>query len=260
MTRDTGDNAEEMKRLRGERVRELFHRLRSDGDLACRDQLIAMHIGLVEYLARRFSNRGEPFEDLLQVGFVGLIKAIDRYDLDRGVEFATYATPTIIGEIKRYFRDRSWTIRVPRRLQARDAQMSQAVERLAQQLKRTPTIQEIADYMGISEEEAVEVLESSHMSNYLSLDGMGAEDASDKSFSLLEQLGEEDREFFLSEHRATISQMVGRLDPREQRILFMRFFQGMTQMEIAREIGISQMHVSRLLTRILQKMREALGE
>jgi RNA polymerase sigma-B factor len=253
------EEAQRQRRLRRERVRELFERLRATQDISCRDELIAMHIGLVEYLARRFSNRGEPYEDLLQVGFVGLIKAIDRYDLERGVEFTTYATPTIIGEIKRYFRDRSWTIRVPRRLQTRDAQLSQAVELLAQQLKRTPTIQEIADYMGISEEETVEVLESSHTANYISLDGANSDDA-DKGFSLLEQLGEEDREFFLSEHRAAISQMVGCLDPREQRILFMRFFQGMTQMEIARELGISQMHVSRLLTRILLKMREALGE
>lgn len=260
MANRNGDKAGGAERPRKERVRELFEKLRREPDMRCRDELISMHIGLVEYLARRFANRGEPYEDLLQVGFIGLIKAIDRYDLDRGVEFTTYATPTIIGEIKRYFRDKSWAIRVPRRLQAKDYELSQAAEKLSQQLKRTPTLQEIAAHMGISEEEVVEVLESAHVSNYVSLDGLTNEDPFGKGFSLLEHLGSEDYDFFLSEHRAAISQYISRLDQREQRILFMRFFQGMTQVEIARELGISQMHVSRLLGRILQKLREAVGE
>ncbi len=260
MARQADNASGKRGRPRKERVRELFEKLRSEPDNRYRDELIAMHIGLVEYLARRFANRGEPFEDLLQVGFIGLIKAIDRYDLGRGVEFTTYATPTIIGEIKRYFRDKSWAIRLPRRLQTLDYELSQSVERLSQQLKRNPTMQEIAAHMGISEEEVVEVLGSSYASNYISLDGMASDDSYDRDFSLLEHLGEEDYDFFLSEHRASVSRLISELDTREQRILFMRFFQGMTQVEIARELGISQMHVSRLLGRILQKLREAMSE
>jgi RNA polymerase sigma-B factor len=239
-----------------ERVRELFIRLREHPDQETRDELIALHIHLVEYLARRFVNRGEPFEDLLQVGFIGLIKAIDRYDIDRGVEFTTYATPTIIGEIKRYFRDKGWAIRIPRRLQMKDLELNHAVEFLTHELKRTPTLQEIAAQMHLSEEEVVEVLESSHISDCVSLDNLVPDSGTERGFSLLEHIGVEDSEFFLTEYRATISRLLDQLDEREQKIIYMRFFQGLTQVEIARELGISQMHVSRLLGKILHKLRE----
>jgi RNA polymerase sigma-B factor len=237
-------------------VRELFIELRRNPDIRCRDEIISLHINLVEYLARKFINRGEPFDDLLQVGFIGLIKAIDRFDLDRGVEFTTYATPTIIGEIKRHFRDKGWAVRVPRRLQMKDMELSRQVEFLNQELKRVPTLHEIAEQMGMSDEEVVEVLESSHASDYVSLDGLGSDSGSDRGFSLIEHIGSEDGEYSLTESRATISRLLEHLDEREQQIVYMRFFQGMTQVEIARELGISQMHVSRLLNRILQRLRE----
>jgi RNA polymerase sigma-B factor len=241
---------------RKERVRELFSEMRRDPDVHHRDEIISLHINLVEYLARKFINRGEPFDDLLQVGFIGLIKAIDRFDLDRGVEFTTYATPTIIGEIKRHFRDKGWAVRVPRRLQMKDMELSRQVEFLNQELKRVPTLREIAEQMCMTEEEVVEVLESSHASDYISLDGLSSDSGSDRGFSLIEHIGAEDGEYSLTESRATITRLLNHLDNREQQIVYMRFFQGMTQVEIARELGISQMHVSRLLNRILQKLRE----
>lgn len=242
---------------RKERVRGLFIELRSNPDNRYRDEIISLHINLVEYLARKFINRGEPLDDLLQVGFIGLIKAIDRFDLDRGVEFTTYATPTIIGEIKRHFRDKGWAIRIPRRLQMKDMELNRAVEHLSQELKRVPTLQEIAEQMGLSEEEVVEVLESSHASNYISLDGLGLDSSSEPGFSLIEHLGSVDGEFSVTEDRATISRLLEHLDEREQRIVYMRFFQGLTQVEIASELGISQMHVSRLLNKILHRLRDA---
>lgn len=251
-----GKRSSQDYQARKERVRELFAELRRNPDNRLRDEIISLHINLVEYLARRFVNRGEPFDDLLQVGFIGLIKAIDRFDLDRGVEFTTYATPTIIGEIKRHFRDKGWAVRVPRRLQMKDIELSRTVEFLSHQLKRAPTLQEIAAQMGMSEEEVVEVLESSHASDYVSLDGLGSDSASDRGFSLIDHIGEEDGEYSQTEYRATNSLLLSRLDEREQRIVYMRFFRGMTQVEIARELGISQMHVSRLLSRTLMRLRE----
>ncbi|MDI6874414.1 MAG: SigB/SigF/SigG family RNA polymerase sigma factor [Actinomycetota bacterium] len=247
---------EERRRERREKVRELFEELRRTGDPRIRDQLIAHNIHLVEYLARKFANRGEPLEDLLQVGFIGLIKAIDRYDLDRGVEFSTYATPTIVGELKRYFRDKGWAIRIPRRLQMRDLELNQAVDHLTQELHRAPTLQEVAEHLEISLEEVVEIMESSYAANYLSLDNIFyTNEGEDRGFSLLDYLGGEDDDFSLAEDRDTLAKLISRLSDREQKVIYMRFFRGMTQMEIARELNISQMHVSRLLRKILDKLR-----
>lgn len=246
---------EERRQERRERIRELFEQLRRTGDPRIRDQLIALNIHLVEYLARKFANRGEPLEDLLQVGYIGLIKAIDRYDLDRGVEFSTYATPTIVGELKRYFRDKGWAIRIPRRLQMRDLELNQAVDQLTQELHRSPTLREVAEHLEISLEEVVEIMESSYATNYLSLDNIYTNEGEDRGFSLLDYLGGEDDDFSLAEDRDALAKLISRLSEREQRVIYMRFFRGMTQMEIARELNISQMHVSRLLRKILDKLR-----
>lgn len=246
---------EERRQERRERIRELFEQLRRTGDPRIRDQLIALNIHLVEYLARKFANRGEPLEDLLQVGYIGLIKAIDRYDLDRGVEFSTYATPTIVGELKRYFRDKGWAIRIPRRLQMRDLELNQAVDQLTQELHRSPTLREVAEHLEMSLEEVVEIMESSYATNYLSLDNIYTTEGEDRGFSLLDYLGGEDDDFSLAEDRDTLAKLISRLSDREQKVIYMRFFRGMTQMEIARELNISQMHVSRLLRNILDKLR-----
>ena len=250
MRRDE-DRREERRR----RIKELFQVLRETGDHAVRDELISLNIHLVEYLSRKFLNRGEPLEDLLQVGYIGLIKAIDRYDLDRGVEFSTYATPTIVGELKRYFRDKGWAIRIPRRLQMRDLELNQAIDSLTQELHRSPTLQEVAEYLEIGLEEVVEILESSYAANYLSLDNIYMNSQEDRGFCLLDYLGDEDDDFSLAEDRDTVVKLISHLTEREQKVIYMRFFRGMTQVEIARELDISQMHVSRLLRKILEKLR-----
>jgi len=223
-----------------------------------RDRLVRLHLPLVEHFARRFLNRGEPYDDLLQVGTIGLIKAIDRFDLDRGVEFSTYASPTIVGEIKRHFRDRGWAIRVPRRLQELRITITAATADLSQNLGRSPTVHELAVKVGVSEEEVLEGLESANAYSTLSLDA--PDNSDDSALSMIDVIGEDDEALSHVENRETIKPLLEALDPREKHILTLRFFRGMTQSQIAAEIGISQMHVSRLLARTLAQLRESLAE
>ncbi|HVS67515.1 MAG TPA: RNA polymerase sigma factor SigF [Mycobacteriales bacterium] len=220
-----------------------------------RDELVEMHLPLVEYLARRFRNRGEPFDDLVQVATIGLIKSIDRFDLERGVEFSTYATPTIVGEVKRHFRDKGWAIRVPRRLQEMKLALTKATSELSQQNGRAPTVAELAKHLGISEDEVLEGLESSNAYSAISLD---APDLDDESSAMSETLGQTDAALEGVEYRESLKPLLEQLPPREKRILLLRFFANMTQSQIAAELGISQMHVSRLITRTLVHLREGL--
>jgi RNA polymerase sigma-B factor len=242
---------------------ELFAQLRAADatDLAresARESLVHLHLPLVEHCARRFRNRGEPFEDLVQVGTIGLIKAVDRFDLERGVEFSTYATPTIIGEIKRYFRDKGWAIRVPRRLQELRMQISTATAELTQSLGRSPTPREIAERIGCSVEEIVEGLESGNAYATLSLDASDDNDDGGGGQSMLDAIGIDDEALEQVEIRESVKPLLEQLPPREKRILLLRFFKNMTQSQIAAEIGVSQMHVSRLLTRTLDQLRASL--
>jgi RNA polymerase sigma-B factor len=223
-----------------------------------RDELVKLHLPLVEHFARRFLNRGEPFDDLLQVGTIGLIKAIDRFDLERGVEFSTYATPTIVGEIKRHFRDRGWAIRVPRRLQELRISITAATADLTQELGRSPMVSELARKLGVTDEEIIEGLESSNAYSTLSLDAPDSGD--DSALSMIDVIGGDDEALEHVENRETIKPLLEQLDPREKHILTLRFFRGMTQSQIAAEIGISQMHVSRLLTRTLERLRTSLED
>jgi len=232
----------------------LFRQYAETGDPEIRDRLITMYLNLVKYLAYRFRNRGEPLEDLIQVGTVGLIKAIDRFDPDRAVEFTTYATPTIVGELKRYFRDKGWAIKVPRRLQELNMQVNQAIDFLSQKLHRSPMIPEIAQHLGVSSEEILEALETSEAYNFVSLDRDRSSD-SDDSFSLLEYIGRDDKLLAGVEDRTSLAAALAPLSPQEQKILYLRFFRGLTQTEIASELGISQMQVSRLLRRTLDVVR-----
>ncbi len=234
---------------------ELFRRYRAGGDPEIRDELVKMYLNLVEYLARRFKSRGEPLEDLIQVGTIGLIKAIDRFDTGREVEFTTYATPTIVGELKRYFRDKGWAIRVPRRLQELNLQVNQIISDLTQELRRTPTINEIAAKVGVTSEEVIEAMETSEAYNFISLDG-DLSSESGENFSLLEYIGEDDKHLAGLEDRASLAAALKDLTPQEQKILYLRFFRGLTQTEIATELNISQMHVSRLLRRTLTILRQ----
>jgi RNA polymerase sigma-B factor len=233
--------------------RILLRRYHEEGDVAARQQLIEQYMSLVRSLARRYSYRGEQLEDLVQIGAIGLIKAIDRFDLDRGVELTTYATPNIIGEIKRHFRDRGWSVRVPRGLQELNVQLSRLVEQLTVQLGRSPTITELAEAAGVTEEEVLEALESGRAYSSLSLSGGGG--GEDDELDPLESLGTEEHEYEVSEDRAVLAPGFRALDQRERTILHLRFFEGLTQSQIAQQVGISQMHVSRLIRRSLEKIR-----
>ena len=222
-----------------------------------RAELVELHLPLVEHCARRFLNRGEPFEDLVQVGTIGLIKAVDRFDAGRGVEFSSYATPTILGEIKRHFRDKGWAIRVPRRLQELRMSIAAVTGELSQRLGRSPTPREVAERLGVGIEDVLEGLESANAYATLSLDA--GEGSDDGLGSLLATMGATDDALEHVEIRESIRPLIERLPPRERHILLLRFFKQMTQSQIAEEVGISQMHVSRLLTRTLAELRESIG-
>jgi RNA polymerase sigma-B factor len=237
----------------------LLRRYHEDGDLGAREQLIERYMSLVRSLARRYAYRGEQLDDLVQIGAIGLIKAIDRFDLERGVELTTYATPNIIGEIKRHFRDKGWSVRVPRGLQELNVQVSKLIEQLTVQLGRSPTIPELAKAAGVEEEQVLEALESGRAYSSVSLSTGGGSDE-DGELDPLESLGSIEHEYEVSEDRAVLAPGFKVLDERERKILHLRFFSGLTQSQIAEEIGISQMHVSRLIRRSLEKIREEIAE
>jgi RNA polymerase sigma-B factor len=238
--------------------RDLLRRYHDRGDLEARERLIEQYLPLVRSLARRYANRGEQLEDLVQVGCIGLIKAIDRFDVERGVELTTYATPNIIGEIKRHFRDKGWSVRVPRGLQELNVRLSQLLEQLTIQLERSPTITELAKAAGVDEEEVLEALESGQAYTTVSLStptGHG----DDADLDPLESLGTLEHEYEVSEDRAVLAPGLRALDERERRIIHLRFWEGLTQSQIAQQVGISQMHVSRLIRRSLEKVREEIA-
>src|ERR687884_1131727 len=236
----------------------LLRRYHEQGDLAAREQLIEQYMSLVRSLARRYSYRGEQLEDLVQIGAIGLIKAIDRFDVDRGVELTTYATPNIIGEIKRHFRDKGWSVRVPRGLQELNVRLSRLIEQLTVQLERSPTIAELAKAAGVEEEEVLEALETGQAYTTVSLSAPSAGGEND-DLDPLESLGELEHEYEVSEDRAVLAPGWRVLDDRERKILHLRFFEGLTQSQIAEQVGISQMHVSRLIRRSLEKIREEIA-
>jgi len=240
----------------------LFAILHGDGSdtdrRQARESLVSLNLPLVEHCARRFRNRGEPHEDLVQVGTIGLLKAVDRFDTGRGVEFSTYATPTVIGEIKRHFRDKGWAIRVPRRLQELRLQIGATSAQLTQLLGRSPTPRELAEHLGCSVEEIVEALESGSAYATLSLDAGDSSEGG--SATMLDAIGAEDEQLEHVEIRESIRPLLDQLEAREKKILMLRFFRNMTQSQIAEEVGISQMHVSRLLNRTLAHLRSALED
>jgi RNA polymerase sigma-B factor len=236
----------------------LLRRYHEQGDVGAREQLIERYMSLVRSLARRYSYRGEQLDDLVQIGAIGLIKAIDRFDVNRGVELTTYATPNIIGEIKRHFRDRGWAVRVPRGLQELNIQLSKLLEQMTVQLGRSPTIPELAKAAGVTDEEVLEALESGRAYSSLSLSaGSGFDE--DGELDPLESLGTEEHQYEVSEDRAVLQPGFRVLDERERTILHLRFFEGLTQSQIAQQVGISQMHVSRLIRRSLEKIREEIA-
>lgn len=235
------------------RMLERFVDYRRTGDRTIRNELVQHYLRLAEFLARRFSNRGEPADDLRQVALVGLIKSVERFDPGRGLQFSSFATPTITGELKRHFRDRGWAVRVPRRLQELHLQLDRTTSALSQELGRPPTTKEIAARAGVLEEEVLESMEAGSLYRLASIDGRSDDE---QPGGIAARLGEEDEELDAVENRVTVERLMQVLPEREQRIVYMRFFDGLTQSEIAEEIGISQMHVSRLLAKSLDKLGE----
>ena len=231
----------------------LFRRL---PDADARSELSQLYQPLAEYLARRFYGRGEPLEDLTQVANLGLLKAIDRFDVERGVKFSTYATATVVGELKRHFRDKGWALRVPRRLQEAGMKVGRTVTDLYQDLGRAPTVAEIGKRTGLSEEEVLEAMETAHAYTTQSLDAPTDEDGA----ATIERLGAEEESFELLEGWTSVAPAIKELPRRERTILYLRFFRGLTQTQIAEELGISQMHVSRLLSRTLSQLRRQVSD
>ncbi len=235
-------------------VQRAFEEFARTGDIEIRNQLVNAHIGLAEFLAKRFSHRGEPTEDLVQVASLALVKAVERFDPHRQLEFTTFATPTIVGELKRHFRDRSWMVRVPRRVQELYLQVSRAIEDLSLETGRSPTVAEIAARVNVSPDQVHEALDAgdAHRLASLSADDDGAPNG------LGELLGDFDEGLLAVEERAGLEPLLARLPERERAVIFLRFYEGLSQSEIAQRLDTNQMHVSRLLARSLQRMR-ALG-
>lgn len=237
-----------------QRTRELFALYKEQGDEDARNELVMSHLNLVRFLASKFKNRGEPLDDLVQVGTIGLIKAIDRFDPERGLEFTTYATPTILGEIKRHFRDKGWSVRVPRRLQELSSKVNQATDELTKELQRTPSTEEVASKLGVTVEEVLEAMESSSAYSSVPLESGGSDD--DDAPAVIDHYASVDQDLDASDDRMVIEDTIKEFSPREQEVIRMRFNDNLTQVEIAKRLGVSQVQVSRLLRRTLKKLQE----
>ena len=240
-------------------VRRLLVEYRQHHDPAVRDRLVELNSDLVHYIARRFANRGEPLEDIEQVGFLGLIHAIERFDPSLENEFSTFATPTIMGEIRRYFRDRSWAVRVPRRLQENLLRVNAAAQQLSSELGHSPSISEIAARVGLEQEDVLAALEVSPAQHTVSLEAAPAGRA-DETLTLGDRLGAEDDNLARVEMRSLLEQAMAHLNPREREIMALRFVEELPQTEVAKRLGISQMHVSRLQRAAVEHLRREMGE
>ena len=236
-----------------ERAQQLFERVGEDG--SARDELIEMYTPLARYLARRFEGRREPLDDLVQVALLGLIKAVDRFEPDREVQFTTYASATIVGELKRHFRDKAWAVRVPRQLQESGLRVGRAVVTLSQELGRSPTIQEVGQLTELTDEEVLEAMDAANAYSAGSLDAPVDDDGT----TVIDRLRDDDDSLERMVGWASAAPAIRALPERERRILYLRFFHGKTQSEIANELGISQMHVSRLLSKSLAALRTQIG-
>ncbi|MFN2582253.1 MAG: SigB/SigF/SigG family RNA polymerase sigma factor [Candidatus Dormibacteria bacterium] len=242
-----------------EESQRLLREYRKNHDPAVRDRLVELNSDLVHYIARRFANRGEPLEDIEQVGFVGLIQAIERFDPSLENEFSTFATPTIAGEIRRYFRDRSWAVRVPRRLQENLVRVRGATQQLQNQLGRAPTVAEIAERLGITPEEVLAAMEVSPAQHTVSLEST-APTSGDDATTLGDRIGQEDANLDRVEAQEVLERVMSHLTPRERQILALRFVEQLPQTEVAKRLGISQMHVSRLQRAAVDHLRREFGD
>jgi RNA polymerase sigma-B factor len=235
---------------------KLFERWQNSGDQNARAELVKRFLPLARNLARRYAGAREPFDDLLQVASLGLVKAIDRFDVDRGAAFSSFAVPTILGELKRYFRDLGWSVHVPRGAQEQALKVQEAHERLTTKTGRPPTVHELAEYLELSIEDVLDALETAQAHHSTSLDTPREDSSSGESGALVDTLGDEDRRYELVDETITISVAANQLSERERRVLALRFVDDMTQTQIAEEIGVSQMQISRILRRALNRLRE----
>jgi RNA polymerase sigma-B factor len=240
-------------------VLDRFARFRRSGDRVLRNRLIEDHRWVAVHCARRFSNRGEPLDDLIQVGMLGVLKAVERFDPEVGVSFTTYAIPTVLGELRRHFRDTTWALRVPRRIKDLHVELGSAVDFLTGEKGRAPRIDELADHLGVSQDDVLETMEASGAYRAGPLVGPG--DAERDAGIESEAVGETDTDLVLADDRLTVRTMLRGLEPRERRIVYLRFFEGLSQLEIAEAVGVSQVHVSRLLRASLERLqKQARGE
>jgi RNA polymerase sigma-B factor len=237
--------------------RALLRTYREEGDLAARDQLVAELLPFARSLARRYAGKGEEIEDLVQVASVGLVKAIDKFDLDREVKMVAYIFPTVVGELKRHFRDRAWAVSVPRRLKELNQLVSRHLEDLTKTLGRSPTIAELAQASGVEEEEVLEALEAGRAYTARSLSGGFDEDEFEEP---IDALSSDEEGYHASENRAILAAGFRALDERERTILHLRFYEGLTQSQVAVQLGISQMHVSRLIRKALATLEAEIEE
>jgi RNA polymerase sigma-B factor len=238
----------------GEAREDRFAEFARTRDPMLRDQLISANLGLAHQLARRFANRGEPHDDLVQVASLALIKAVDRFDPDRGAAFSSFAVTSIVGELKRHFRDRGWAVRAPRRIQELYLELGHHIDRLSQELGRAPTVAELARASGTTEDAVLEALEAGRGYRTASLDAPDRDQQ-----TLAESLGRDDPQFTHVEDRSVLALALQGLSPRDRRILQLRFVEGLTQSEIASRLGVSQMQISRLLSGSLQSLRASFG-
>jgi RNA polymerase sigma-B factor len=238
--------------------RRLLARYHRDGDPAARDALVARFLPLARQLARRYQRGGEPLDDLIQVASLGLLKAIDRFEPDRPTAFSSFAVPTILGELKRHFRDRGWSVRVPRDLQEMAVRVERLAEDLAVELGRAPTPGEIAEHIGITTEQVLEAREAAGAYRAVSLDR--PRDDGEDGDGMGETMGVEDPGFGLAEDAATVERLMTVLTDREREVLRLRFVEDLTQSEIGARVGVSQMHVSRLIRQAVARLRDAAEE
>ncbi|MBE6082926.1 MULTISPECIES: SigB/SigF/SigG family RNA polymerase sigma factor, partial [Tissierellales] len=237
-------------------TKTLFNKFKQTKDLEIRNELIERHLYIAQILSKKYVNRGIEYDDIYQVACIGLIYAIDRYDLDKGFEFSSFATPTIIGEIKKYFRDKGWAIRVPRRIQELSKKINNSKVVLSQKLQRSPTVEDIADYLNISKEEVLEAMEASKVYTPQSLDITYDSNSDDKDVNLSELIGEEDFYFRKIENNDFLMRIVDKFNKVEKKIFFDRYFNKKTQVAIAESLGISQMTVSRVEKKIMGKLKK----
>lgn len=247
---------ENMDNLKKADIRNLFREYKVNKNKDLRDLLIEKHLYIAEILAKKYANRGIDYDDIYQVASIGLIYAIDRYDIDKGFEFSSFATPTIIGEIKKHFRDKGWTIRVPRRIQELSKKINNAKITLSQELQRSPTVEDIAEYLNSTEEEILEAMEGSKVYTPQSLDLTYDSNGDDKDVNLADLIGEEDVYFSKIENNDFLLRGMEKLNDMERKILIDRYFNNKTQVSIAEELNISQMTVSRVEKKVIEKFRK----